>query len=106
MSLRLAHGFGPRLRGLHAWPAWGDQPWGLVFRRCKAVHTGGLAQPLDVVFVDARGGVVRCVPSLAPNRLVWCGRAEAVIELPAAYCGQSGWRARIQLAWASLNMVA
>lgn len=106
LRLRQARGFRQRLLGLHAWRTWGDEPWGLVLVRCRMVHTGLLAQPLDVVFVNRWGGVLQIAPQLPPNRLALCRAAYAVIELPPAYCRQPGWLSRIQSAWASLNIVA
>ena len=57
--------------------------WALAFLRCRSVHTFGMRFPIDVVFLDARGEVVRVVRSLAPRRLASCGAATAVIETRA-----------------------
>lgn len=106
LRLCQAQGFRQRLLGLHAWRAWGKQPRGLVFSGCRMVHAGLLAQPLDVVFINRQGGLMRVVHQLAPNRLAVCRTAYAVIELPPGYCRQPGWQARVQSAWASLKIVA
>ena len=105
LRLHTVRGFRQRLLGLHAWAAWGGSPWGLCLPACRAIHTGALAQPVDVVFMGAQGGVLRVLHQLPPNRWVACREAFAVIELPAAYCRQPGWDTRIQVAWALRNIV-
>jgi Uncharacterized ACR, COG1430 len=47
------------------------------------VHTGGMRFALDVVFLDARGRVLRVVRGVPPWRVVSCPGAAAVIEAPA-----------------------
>ena len=48
--------------------------------------------PIDVVFIDRRLRVVRCVPALAPWRLAASPGAFAVIELPAGAAARRGLR--------------
>jgi uncharacterized membrane protein (UPF0127 family) len=62
----------------------------LVIPRCRQVHTFGMSFPIDVVFVDRAGEVVRTCSGMKPGRvspLVW--RARAAIELPAAAIQES-----------------
>ena len=54
---------------------------GLLLSPCKAVHTVGMRFPIDVIFIDRDGRVVRIVPALAPWRIAMSARAKAVIEL-------------------------
>lgn len=77
--------FWTRFRGLHRLP---NQTPGLYLAPCWAVHTVGMQFSIDVVFVDEKVDVLRVVQWLAPNRLVWCRGAKAVVELPAGYCEQ------------------
>lgn len=73
---------------------------GLVLRRrfrrpavvkiapCAGIHTFGLRDPIDVVFTDRSGEVLRCVHALAPWRVSVCGRALCAWEMPAGLCRQ------------------
>jgi uncharacterized membrane protein (UPF0127 family) len=56
----------------------------LVFPRCRQVHMFGMLFPIDVLFLDRRGAVVRCVSELKPGRLSpWVRRARTTVELSA-----------------------
>ena len=50
---------------------------------CMAIHTVGMAFPIDVAFVDAQGRIVRMVHSMRPWRLAASFGGRAVIELAA-----------------------
>jgi uncharacterized membrane protein (UPF0127 family) len=65
---------------------------GLLLTPCKAVHTVGMRFPIDVIFIDRDGRVVRIVPSLAPWRIAMSARANAVIELAAGQVSASDIR--------------
>lgn len=66
-----------------------DLPEGTVmgFRHCGAIHTIGMRFPLDVVFLDRHGGVVRVVRDVRPGRpVVWGGfRARTIFEARAGW---------------------
>jgi uncharacterized membrane protein (UPF0127 family) len=56
---------------------------GLLIEPCQAVHTLGMAYPIDVVHLDRNDIVVRVLHELPPRRLgpiVW--RSHRVLELP------------------------
>jgi uncharacterized membrane protein (UPF0127 family) len=56
----------------------------LVICRCRQVHTIGMRFPIDVLFIDRNGAVVRVCRGLRPGRIspiAW--RATAAVELPA-----------------------
>jgi uncharacterized membrane protein (UPF0127 family) len=55
----------------------------LIFPGCRSVHTFGMRFPIDVVFLDARGRVIRIAPAVPPGRLVACRGASAVVEVGA-----------------------
>ncbi len=58
---------------------------GLWFENCSAIHTIGMRERIDAVFVAKDGRVMRINYSVAPNRIaVICAGARAVIELGAA----------------------
>jgi hypothetical protein len=48
--------------------------------------------PIDVIFIDRDGRVVRIVPALAPWRMAMSARAKAVIELAAGTAAASDIR--------------
>ena len=64
---------------------------GVYLSPCLQIHTWFMRFPIDAVFIDGEGQVVRVHDSLAPWRLAWGGlRARAVIELPAGTARQAG----------------
>jgi uncharacterized membrane protein (UPF0127 family) len=48
--------------------------------RCPAVHTIGMRFPLDLVWLDRRGAVVRVDRDVPPGRQRVCLRARSVVE--------------------------
>lgn len=64
---------------------------GLAIRPCKSIHMFFMRFPLDVVFVDGEGRVVRVLDSIRPWRASSFVRgARAAIELPAATAARAG----------------
>ena len=53
------------------------------FPRCRSVHTFTMRFPLDLIWLDKRGHVVRVDPNVPPRRLKNCLRARSVIEARA-----------------------
>ncbi len=56
---------------------------GLLLPRCASVHTFGMRFALDLVFLDADGGVCSLRRKVPPRRFAWDRQASAVLELPA-----------------------
>lgn len=57
---------------------------GLVLQPCGMIHTWFMRFPIDVLFLDRDGRVVRAAHAARPFRIVWGGwRAWTTIELPA-----------------------
>lgn len=57
---------------------------GLWFPGCSTIHTVGMHQDIDVVFLDEHNRVVRALTGVRPNRLaVSCLNAKTVVELGA-----------------------
>ena len=52
----------------------------LQIPRCRSVHTFTMRFPLDLIWLDKAGRVVRVDPSVPPRRLRSCLRARSVIE--------------------------
>jgi uncharacterized protein len=66
---------------------------GLALRPCKSIHMFFMRFPLDVVFVDGDGRVVRVLDAIRPWRLSSVVRgAKAAIELPAGTAARTGVR--------------
>jgi uncharacterized protein len=72
------------LAGLRAPP-----PCGLLLLPTRSVHTFGMRFALDLVWLDARGRVVRVDAAVPPRRLRSCRAARAVIELPVGEAQRS-----------------
>jgi uncharacterized membrane protein (UPF0127 family) len=68
-----------RLRGLAFAPPRGP----LHIPRCRSVHTFGMRYPLDLLWLDAAGEVVRIDRGVRPRRVRICRRARSVVERPS-----------------------
>jgi uncharacterized membrane protein (UPF0127 family) len=53
----------------------------LLLAPCRAVHTVGMRFPIDVVFVDDEGQVVKAVSDIGPWRIASARAATTTIEL-------------------------
>lgn len=75
-------GFLTRARGLIGRPALAeDEAW--WFKACNSIHMLGMFRPIDVVFVDDGGQVLKCVERVMPFGVAGCFRARDTIELAA-----------------------
>ncbi|MFK7996045.1 MAG: DUF192 domain-containing protein [Granulosicoccus sp.] len=68
-----------RLRGLFAFPPLAATE-ALVLQPCSAVHTFGLKQSLDVVFLDKRGEILKQV-EMKPGSMSLCWGSNRVVEM-------------------------
>jgi uncharacterized protein len=81
-SVRVARTLRARVRGLLGRRGL-DAGEGLWIEPCSSIHMFFMRFPIDAVFTDSSGRVVRIVPHLKPWRLALGGRgAHAVLELP------------------------
>jgi len=97
VELRVASGFFSRLIGLLGRRSLPDEQ-GLLIAPCDSIHTIGMRFPIDVVFLDRRGQVLRVVEALKPWRVILpVKRAAQVIELPAYTVRKSGTEVGDQL---------
>jgi uncharacterized membrane protein (UPF0127 family) len=62
----------------------------LVIAPCNAVHTFFMQFPIDVVFVDRTGRVLRIAASVPAWRMTGSWRAFATIELAAGTAARTG----------------
>jgi uncharacterized membrane protein (UPF0127 family) len=80
---------GPRARFLGLAHLDGEEAGaGLLIPRCSSVHTFGMRFPLDLYFLGERGEVVAVRWQIPARRFAFCGRARAVLELPAEEGGE------------------
>lgn len=82
LRIRLAKTWWTRALGLLA-TAHLDDPCGLWIEPCNAVHTLGMRYPIDLVYLDRQGRILRLVDDLRPLRWSRCAGARVTLELRA-----------------------
>lgn len=90
LRLRYARTFGERLIGASGSSLGAGE--GLVFLSCRCIQTLTMHRPIDVLFMDASGCIVRICHHLPPWRIRYCADATSVIELPAGFAAAQGVR--------------
>ncbi|MBI3182571.1 MAG: DUF192 domain-containing protein [Myxococcales bacterium] len=71
---------------------------GLHLVPCNSIHTFFMRIPIDALFLDSKGAVVKAYPALPPWRVTGIFlRARSVLELPAGTMAGSGTREGDQL---------
>lgn len=64
---------------------------GLLIRPCSSIHMFFMRFPIDAVFVDGDGQVLKVYPGIRPWRVTGIvRRAKACLELPAGTCAAAG----------------
>ena len=89
-----------RLRGLLGRPAL-IRGEGLLITPCNSVHTFGMRYPLDLVFLDHGGTVVKCVTGLRPYCIAAARRARHTLELAPGSIASAHILVGDVLQWAS-----
>ena len=88
-----------RLRGLLGRASL-EEGEALAIAPCASIHTFFMKFPIDAVFLDRRGRVVRAVPDLTPWRATrFHLRADLAVELPAGTLARTGTREGDELAF-------
>jgi uncharacterized membrane protein (UPF0127 family) len=82
LRLAEARSRGARMRGLARLEAM-PRTTALHIPRCRSVHTFTMRFALDLIWLDARGRVVRVDREVPPRRLKSCLRARSVVEANA-----------------------
>lgn len=59
-----------------------DRARPLLLPGCRSVHTLGMRFPIDILFLDHRGEVIRSERGVGAGRLLYERRATAVLEVP------------------------
>lgn len=75
---------------------------GLLIEPCDSIHTWAMAYPIDAVFFDGRGCVVRVADNLPPWRFAHCPTASAVLEFAAGEAAGLGLRVGSNVEWKEL----
>ncbi len=89
LSIRRAERWPDRLRGLLGAPP--PAPGhALLITPCASVHTAFMRYPIDVVFVDHRGRILKVVSALPPWRATACLWARHTLELAAGEARRIG----------------
>jgi uncharacterized protein len=64
---------------------------GLLLDPCNSVHMVFMRFPIDVIYLDKQGAVVKAVPNLKPYRFSAGGRrAKRTLEVPTGTIEQAG----------------
>ena len=82
VKAQVARSFFQRAKGLIGLSGL-EKGTGLLILKCNCIHTFFMRFPIDAVFLDANGNVVKKVSNIPPWRpWVWGGwRAKSVLEL-------------------------
>ena len=89
LTLHRAERWLDRLRGLLGSPP--PAPGhALLITPCASVHTAFMRYPIDVVFVDRHGCILKVVEALPPWRAAACWRARHTLELAAGEARRVG----------------
>ena len=65
----------------------------LILAPCSSIHTVFMRFPIDVLFLDRAGTVLKAASDVQPWRVRMAWRAFAVVELPAGALAASGTQA-------------
>jgi len=52
----------------------------ILIRPCSSIHTIGMCYPLDIVFIDAQGIVLKTLNNVRPMRMAFAINAHATVE--------------------------
>ncbi|MDA8092754.1 MAG: DUF192 domain-containing protein [Betaproteobacteria bacterium] len=91
-----------RARGLLGRPPLGPSR-GLWIAPCGSVHTFGMGYPLDVVFLNRAGTVLKIAAAVRPLRMAYASGASTALEFAAGQAAALGLRTGMQLTWHARN---
>jgi uncharacterized membrane protein (UPF0127 family) len=89
VQVRVADRFLTRALGLLVGPPLGPDQ-GLLIAPCSSIHTLGMRYPIDVVFLDRDGGVLKVCADVRAGRARFALGAHAVLELRAGSAARQG----------------
>lgn len=93
-----ANTFWRRMRGLLGRASLNEQE-GLLIHPCGQVHTVGMRFPIDVIFLNRQGLVLKVVHALKPWRQARARRARYTLELAAGVAQQHKIKLGDTLLW-------
>lgn len=96
LRVRVADRFWTRAMGLLVGAPL-DATEALLISPCSSIHTIGMRYPIDVVFVDREGCVLRICAAVHAGRMRFARGARAVLELRAGIAAEHGLRAGVKL---------
>ena len=80
---RVADNFFSRLKGLMGVPVL-KQGEGLLLKKEKSIHTFFMRFPIDVIYINSRGKVIKIDQNMVPNRIGrYVSQSDSILELPA-----------------------
>jgi hypothetical protein len=87
-----------RMRGLlgRSAPAAGE---GLLISPCNSVHTLFMRFPIDVIFLNKEGRVIRIIDTMLPFKCAMSLGARSVLETGAGEAGRTGIQTGDHLVW-------
>ncbi|MEW8388449.1 MAG: DUF192 domain-containing protein [Candidatus Thiodiazotropha sp.] len=94
----LADTFLSRLLGLLGKKRLGDNE-GLLLIRCAAVHTVGMHYHLDIIFMDKKGMVLKCIQGVMPFRSVSARGAYYTLEINQGTISSQGISVNDSFTW-------
>lgn len=71
----------------------------MLLNPCGSVHTIAMRYPLDLVFMDKQGQVLKCVDGLKPYRMAKARKARYTLELAQGAIDSLGIKAGDTLSW-------
>jgi hypothetical protein len=94
--VRIADTFVARALGLLVGAPLGPEE-ALLIAPCSSIHTIGMGYPIDVVFIDRHGRIVRVFPEVRAGRIRLALGACAALELRAGAAARHGLSVGLQL---------
>jgi uncharacterized protein len=96
LDVRVADRFVARALGLLVGaPLEADQ--GLLIAPCSSIHTIGMRYPIDVLFLDREGCVLRVFAEVRAGRMRFAPGARAVLELRSGIAARHGLCSGVRL---------
>ncbi|MEC8010698.1 MAG: DUF192 domain-containing protein [Pseudomonadota bacterium] len=81
IKIREAANFKERLCGLITLKL--NPQEGLLFRNANSLHTWFMKYPIDIIYLDNEGRILKIVPNLKPWRFSLCLKAKHFLEVPS-----------------------
>lgn len=97
-NVTIARSFFSRLIGLLSKNSLNSSE-GMMFYRAPSIHTYGMKFPIDILFLDTTGKIIRIFHQVNPNRIIPYVRSWVTLELQAGQCAKKQLRPGDGLHW-------